>query len=241
MKILSANTGYFLGYGGAYTSYVKHPARAVIGSRREEEHLQKFLELVEREDPDVILLQEVDDGSIRTRKESQHQYLSERLPGYEGLFGTKYRGTVTPRLPMLRKLGNSVFYRNGEAENHRLNAGRKNLVQEVRTEDLNIYSLHLATAWQRTRRKQLEELEEITGQRERYTVAGDYNFLRGEKEIQSVEDMNGWTVRSPGPTFPASNPDQRLDLVSAPEDVQVENLERLENTFTDHRPITFEI
>lgn len=242
MKVLSFNTGYFLGYEGTHLDYLKNPGKSIVGSKQEKDNLKEFLELVEAENPDFVLVQEVDGGSIRTSTQSQHNYLDRRMPEkYSSCFCEKYRGVIYPRLPLFRYMGNSIFFSEGTAENHSLGIGRKNLVQEIKLEDFSIFSLHLSTFGQWIRRKQLEEIAQITEKRQGYVLAGDLNFHKGKKEIKHLEETLGNPVCSPGKTFPASNPSQKLDLVASSDNLRISNLEELGNRFSDHRPISFEI
>lgn len=109
MKVLSFNTGYFLGYKGTHIDYLKHPVKSIIGARDEESNLKEFLQIVNEENPDMILVQEVDGGSIRTSTESQHEYINRKISDrYSSCFSTKYRGYLYPKMPILRYMGNSV-------------------------------------------------------------------------------------------------------------------------------------
>lgn len=242
MKVLSFNTGYFLGYSGTYQEYLTDPLKGVKGSRNEYDNLQEFIDLVESEDPDFVLAQEVDGGSIRTNTSNQHAYLKDKLPEkYSSSFDTKYRGFLFPHAPMLRYMGNSVFFKQGAAEKHSLSIGRKNLVQEIRVNDLSIFSLHLSTLGGWVRKRQIKEISRILENRERYVLAGDLNLHKGRKELDYLEKTLGIPVHSPGKTFPAGNPDRKLDLVANSTEIRVENLQDLGERFSDHRPISFEI
>lgn len=241
MKILSFNTGYFLDYNRTHTDYLKRPWKSLLGSKREKENLDRFCELVDSVDPDAVLTQEVDGGSVRSSLKGQQNYLSEKLDPFNSAFHQKYRGKLFPRLPMLRFMGNSVFFRNGTVENHELSIGRKNLVQELKIDGISIFSLHLSTFGGWVRRRQLEEIHELAQGRDDYVLAGDLNFHKGRREINYLEKLLGQKVHSPGETFPAKRPNRKLDLVTASEGLKIENLEMLNETFSDHRPILFEL
>lgn len=242
MKILSFNTGYFLGYSGTYEGYLKHPLRGLLGSGTEYDNLDSFVRLIEDEKPDLVLTQEVDGGSLRTSTEGQHLYLDKKLPNkYSSRFDSKYRGFLFPNTPMLKHMGNSVFYNRGSAEKHSLSIGRKNLVQEIRMDELSVFSLHLSTFGKWVRKRQIKQVAEIAKSREDYVIAGDLNLHTGAPEIEYLEKILESPVYSPGETFPAGNPTRKLDLVASSEDVKLRNLKDLGNRFSDHRPISFEI
>lgn len=242
MKVLSFNTGYFLGYEGSYLDYLKRPWIGVIGSGEEYTNLDRLVDLVDSEDPDFVLLQEVDGGSMRTSTNGQNNYLQEKIPKkYMCEFHRKYRGLLFPRLPVFRFMGNAVFYTDGKVINHALSTGRKNLVQEIKLNDLSIFSLHLSNVGGWIRKKQLEEIKHIAEKRENYVLSGDLNFHKGKKERQKLEKSLSNPVRSPGKTFPSKNPAKKLDLVTSSDNVKIKNLEQLGDKFSDHRAIKFEL
>jgi len=140
VKILSFNTGYFLGYTGTPFDYLKNPLKSFKGSSKTEyNNLDEFLSILEAEEPDFVLTQEVDGGSIRTSTESQHQYIASRISKeYDSKFNTKYRGILFPRAPMLRYMGNSVFFKQ-ELLKTFTKYREENLVQEIKLEDFSIF------------------------------------------------------------------------------------------------------
>ena len=138
-------------------------------------------------------------------------------------------------------MGNAVFYKKGDVINHELDNGRKNLVQEIKTQEFSLFSLHLATFGGWIRKNQLEQIRELAEKRNSYLLAGDLSFHKGRKEIEDLEENLGNPVHSPGKTFPANNPKKKLDLVTASENIKISNLKQHGNRFSDHRPFTFEI
>lgn len=241
MKVLSFNTGYFLGYTGTPFDYLRNPLKSVTGSRSEYDNLQEFMDIVKSEEPDFILTQEIDGGSIRTSTTNQHEYVASKIPQqYSSKFNTKYRGSLFPRAPVLRYMGNSVFYKEGSAEKHSLSIGRKNLVQEIKLDNFSIFSLHLSTFGEWIRKQQIKEIVQIAKNRQDYIIAGDLNLHKGAKEINYLEKKLGNPLYSPGKTFPARKPTRKLDLVASSENIEINNLKDLGNRFSDHRPISFE-
>ncbi|MFB6115093.1 MAG: hypothetical protein ABEK04_02285, partial [Candidatus Nanohalobium sp.] len=97
MKILSLNAGYFLGYDGTMSDYIRHPLRAVKGDKfLTSQKVQGFSQLVESERPDAVLMQEVDQGSIRTFRSAEPGVFSSRLSGsFESFAATKYSGLLS--------------------------------------------------------------------------------------------------------------------------------------------------
>lgn len=241
MKILTFNTGYFLDYDGTHIDYLKRPWKSITGSEKEKSNMDEFLEIVRSENPDTVLIQEVDGGSLRSSFNGQYNYLAQRMDGFNSEFHTKYRGRLFPKIPMFRFMGNMVFFREGKVENHELHSGRKNLAQEIKMEEFSIFSLHLSTFGGWIRKRQLEEIKKIAEKREEYVLAGDLNFHKGRKEIIHLKELFKNKVISPGKTFPAKEPSQKLDLITSSKGLKVKNVKELGNRFSDHRPVTFEI
>lgn len=239
MKLLSLNAGYFLGFDGTLRDYVKHPLRTVVGSSvKSSLSVEKFNMLVEDVDPEAVLLQEIDQGSVRSSSSSVpgslEKQLSEEFTAYPH---TKYGGFVG-RLPFASKMSNSILTKQGNVENYFLESGTKNLVQELSLNGLSIFSVHLSRFRSKVREKQVKEISEIAEKRDRYIVAGDFNFLN-KSERTRAEEILGQKI-SPGKTFPAKNPSKPLDMVFKSENISVE-AESLDKSISDHRPIVIEV
>ncbi|MFB6145561.1 MAG: endonuclease/exonuclease/phosphatase family protein [Candidatus Nanohaloarchaea archaeon] len=241
MRVLSFNTGYFLGYSGKHLDYLKRPQKSILPPSKEDDNFQLFFSLVDRTEPDIVLLQEVDGGSIRTSTDGQDQYISHKLNGYQGGFANKYRGSIFSSLPMLRYMGNMVLYREGEYREHRLSIGRKNLVQEIELEGLSVFSLHLSTIGGWIRKRQMKEFRDILDDRDRFVVAGDMNLHKGREEQLKIEKILGRPINSPGKTFPSSAPAKELDLVVNSENLKINRLKKHDSHFSDHKPVSFEV
>ncbi len=242
MKVISFNTGYFLGYTGKYREYLTKPHVGLFGSKEQESYLEEFASLVHREEPDIVLNQEIDGGSFRSNSVDQSNVLEEKLgKKFDLKFGKKYRGELFPRFPILRFMGNSLMHKNGSVKNHYLDSGRKGLVQELKLENTSIYSVHLATFGRWTRRKQIDQLDNLIDKERNFVISGDFNFHTGEKEINYIEEKIGCEVKSPGDTFPSGNPRKNLDIIAHSREIDLKNSEVMSESFSDHRPISFEI
>lgn len=239
MKLLSLNAGYFLGFDGTLRDYVRHPLRTVIGSSVESSlSAEKFNMLVDDVDPEAVLLQEIDQGSIRSSSTSVPSSLENQLSEeFRAHPHTKYGGLVG-NLPFTSKMSNSILTKNGNVENHFLDNGTKNLVQELSLNGVSIFSVHLSRFGGRVRKNQIKEIAEITERRDSYIVAGDFNFMK-DSEITHAEDALGQKI-SPGKTFPAKNPSKALDMAFKSGNISVE-AKSLDKSISDHRPIVIEI
>lgn len=251
MKLLSCNAGYLLDYEGSYHEYVLRPHRGLIGSREAEERaLSQLVELITEEQPDIVGLVEVDQGSVRTRTDGQVADIARRL-GRRGLdyrshAATKYGDGVIASLPVLQYLANGVLVDGDyETRTHYLETGPKRLVIEVSTPEVSIFSAHLAMSG-RTRRSQLRELAALVTERERAVVAGDFNAYNGLDEVAAAFEGTDMTVYNPGETVPPRPLDsvvtdtRTLDFFIAPSEMAVPRCEVLDVQVSDHRPIVME-
>ncbi len=95
MKILTCNAGYLLGYQNVLWGYVPPPVGSVLGdSETERQKLAQLVSVIDSEQPDVVSLLEVDQGSHRTATAGQYRTLinslHERELPYEGTVANKY-------------------------------------------------------------------------------------------------------------------------------------------------------
>lgn len=239
MKILSLNAGYFLGYDGTVKDYLRHPVRAVKGDRfLTTQKVQSFCELIEDVEPNAVLMQEVDQGSIRGFRCARPEVLSESLgESFQSSAATKYSGFLS-ETPFTDKMSNAILFKEGDVENHHLMNGRKSLVQELKLDSLNVFSVHLSRFRKDIREKQLKEIYEIVSNREKFIVAGDFNFHR-DGEASKAENLLDADRNAPGNTFPTGELSKGLDMAfSSGLKVTCSSLDR---SISDHRPVVIEV
>lgn len=248
MEVLSLNAGHFLGYDGRLGSYLRHPLRPVFGDGTVElARIREFADVAADIDPDAILLQEVDCGSIRTTTSCQVARLAAGLEGaYDIATAPKYRGPLVPHLPILCDLCHGVLHQGGRVRSHYIETGIRSLVQELRLGDVSCFSVHLANTGHDLRRtdvraRQFEELAELVEAHDRYVIVGDFNLHGGPREMELLDDTIEGEVVSPGPTFPSTAPQHALDLAVVAPTVEIETCAVVETTVSDHYPITVEI
>ena len=252
MKLLSCNVGYLLDYEGSYHEYLLRPHRGLVGSRvAEERAITQLVDVIVEEQPDVVGLLEVDQGSVRTRTDGQVADIAARLGehglSYQSYAATKYgNGGFIPSLPMLQYLANGVLLKDDYTITpHYLETGPKRLVVEVSTPTADIFSTHLAMSG-RARRNQLRELAKLVSDREYPVVAGDFNAYNGLDEVRDIFEGMGLIVYDPGETVPARPLDtvvtstRTLDFFIAPREMTVSRCEVIDEQISDHRPIIME-
>lgn len=203
--------------------------------------LTRTAELIRRLEPDLVVLQEIDNGVERSGGTDQMAVLSE-LTGLQAAFGAfmpyqggQYGMGLMSRLPIV------------ETENHRLPEGaepRSALAARVRLPgggELVLCNVHLYAS-QEQRLAQARELASIYEDLEDPMVlAGDFNSEPGSVVMELVEEH--WTQTDKGLdrlTFPSDRPEREIDfLLFRPrgrfEVVSVDVLD--EPLVSDHRPL----
>jgi endonuclease/exonuclease/phosphatase family metal-dependent hydrolase len=191
---------------------------------------------------DIIGLQEVDAGSIRSSYVNQTKYLAEKA-------GFPYWTHQTNR-----RLGHIAQHSNGlvsnytpmDIENHRLPGkvpGRGALVARFGTEQshLVVVMIHLALG-RKARAIQLGYIAELVKSNEHVVVMGDMNCQPDSDELLSLIAQTGLGAPVGGlNTYPSWNPRRKLDHILVSPSLSVENVEVLPFTYSDHLPISMEV
>ena len=123
IRILSWNTGY--GALGDNADFFMDGGKGVItsDSPRVTANLNGIAEFIASEDPDLILLQEVDLSSKRSFYINQTQFYRDQFPDFQNTFAYNYRALYVPYpLPTLGKVesGLQTFSRFGFREAERI-------------------------------------------------------------------------------------------------------------------------
>jgi endonuclease/exonuclease/phosphatase family metal-dependent hydrolase len=255
MRILSSNIGYLLDYTGGLSEYLLAPHRALVGDTAAEERAtERLVDVVAAEEPDVVCLTEIDQGSIRTTTEDQIQqvadHLDERGLSYRTRVETKY-GDTNPlsRLPMLRHLSNGMLVRESLETRtiaHFLETGTKRLVIETQVGDLSVLLTHLSMG-SRSRRRQLRELADLIGRRDEVVLCGDFNVYQGLGELDEFTRTTGLDLQVPGETVPRRPFDslvtetRALDLFLTSPSIDIDRCTVLDVQVSDHRPVVLDV
>jgi endonuclease/exonuclease/phosphatase family metal-dependent hydrolase len=253
MKVLSCNAGYLLDYDGSLSGYVLRPHRAVVGSERAERRaLDRLVDVIADEQPDVVSLVEVDQGSLRTATDGQVAAIAaacrERGLEYRAHADSKYgEEGVLATLPVLEELSNGLLLRDShEAHTHYIETGPKRLVNEVElAPGLSLFVVHVAMRGS-TRRQQLEEIHGLVSDRDSAVVCGDFNAYDGLDELEVLTEA-GMTLHNPGETVPKRPFDfvvtetRTLDLFLTTPDIAVSRCDVIDVQISDHRPVVLEL
>ncbi len=210
-------------------------------SARNLERISAFLKELK---PDLVGLVEVDLGSYRTGWKNQAQLLAKSL-GHYHTHAVKYEETsFWSSLPVLGKQGNAFLARDRIRNEtfHFLERGMKRLVMELELEHVTVYLVHLALG-SRARHHQLGALYNLVkGTKKPYVVAGDFNALWGEREIDLFLAASGLqnANREHRPTFPSRNPSRHLDFILYSKEILIRDFRIPQVPFSDHLPLVLD-
>lgn len=212
--------------------------------RRTADNLGQIIPFIDRLDPDVIGLLEVDEGSWRADRHNQAETIADALGHYHTCRCKYGAASVAHLIPLLNKQGNAFITRNTIANErfHYLEKGMKRLVIELELENVVIFLVHLALTF-RARHKQLNHLYSlVTGTGKPSIVAGDFNAWWGDKEIQlflaatKLANANQQNT----PSFPSWSPRRQLDFVLHSPEIRPVRFWMPSVSYSDHLPLVFD-
>ena len=224
-----------------FRHYVTHSWKHVLPHSACLQNLDNIAAIVH--DYDVVGLQEVDAGSLRSYFINQVEYLSQRavfpywyhqtnrIRGKRAQDVNVLLSRVTPtevidyRLPGVIPGRGAIFLRFG-----------------TRKEPLVVLLVHLALS-RRARLKQLAFLIELVNEYPHVVVMGDFNCELQSREIQTL--LANTRLRAPMGnglnTFPSWRPFRNIDHILVTPSLKTANPRVLHYTYSDHLPITLDI
>ena len=240
IKFLLYNIRYGTGTGMSYhlpfpfTGYFRNSSR----------NTGRILSFIKEENPDIIGLVEVDEGSYRSRKVNQAEWIAREL-GYDHVYQSKYgKKSLARRMPVLNRQGNA-FITNRAIETlqfHFFKTGVKKLVIELEFDSFIIFLVHLSLKY-RHRQHQLTNLYTLFSEvKKPMIVAGDFNAFWGTQELElfmAAGNLVNANVEG-APTFPSFAPKRELDFVLHSPTIKMKRFSVCPVKFSDHRPIICE-
>ncbi len=239
LKLLSYNiqTGTSTNH---YRHYLTRSWRHLLPNSERMENLSNIARLIT--EYDVIGLQEVDAGSLRSGFINQTEYIAEKAQ-----FPYWYHQTN-------RNLGKLAQHSNGivsrlrprSIDEHQLpgpikGRGAMFVYYGDPANPLVIVILHLALG-RRTRLRQLSYVAEILQQYEHVIVMGDLNCGSNSMEVKLL--INNARLTEPKHdllTFPSWSPERNIDHILVSPTLDVVNVSVLNYTYSDHLPIAMEV
>jgi endonuclease/exonuclease/phosphatase family metal-dependent hydrolase len=222
-----------------FHEYVTKSWKHLLPLRERISNLNRIATLVHSYD--LVGLQEVDSGSLRTGFLDQTEYLAHRAR-----FPYWYR-QVNRSLGKIAQHSNGVLSRIRPhcIDEHKLPGlrGRGAMLVELKTnrEPLLVCIMHLALG-KRARRLQLGYISELVGEYPQLVVMGDFNCGIDSDELQKL--VHNTHLRLPFEnlmTFPSWRPNRKFDHILISESLTLKKTRVLEHTHSDHLPICVEI
>lgn len=191
---------------------------------------------------DVVGLQEVDGGSLRSAFVDQTEYLAH-LASYP-----HWHKQINRELGSLARHSNGLLsrLRPDSVSEHKLPGlpGRGALLAEFPTssgEPLAVCVLHLALGW-RARKRQLAYLVDLAKQYRFAVLMGDFNCGCRSASLRGAIDRSGLRgLDCELKTFPSWRPDRSLDHILVSPDLRIERARVLDYALSDHLPISMEV
>ena len=239
LKLLSYNIQAGIA-ANSYRHYLTHSWKHVLPCPKRLDNLGRIATLIGGFD--IVGLQEVDGGSLRSGFINQTEYLA-----IEGRFPYWYDQT-NRNLGKFAQHSTSVLSRLCPAEVVEVKLpgmipGRGALTVRYGHGDdaLILVVAHLALG-RRARFRQLECIAEIIRDYRHVIVMGDMNCGSESPEIDWL--VKRTILREPThhlPTFPSWRPSRNLDQILVSPSLRVERIEALNHPFSDHLPIVMEV
>jgi len=238
LKLLSFNVQAGIGTQ-AFGDYITGSWKHFVAHPRSVENIERIAEIVRGYD--VVALQEVDGGSLRSRNLNQlvhmatkadfpfwHQQLNRNL-GRLGQFSNGLLSRFVPyhiedhRLPGLPGRG-AIIARYGHPDNPLIMVG-----------------VHLALG-EKYRNAQLAYLSRLLKQYQHVIIMGDFNCLPEQLERSPLAELDLVMPDDPLLTYPSWAPDRHIDHILLSPSLKVASREVLSDCrLSDHLPVATEI
>lgn len=214
--------------------------------------LKAVADVISRESPDVVVLQEVDKYTVRSGKDSHQAKDLAVLTGmYYHFAGASFKSEGEQGQAILSKypIKNAESYKlplpkasNGETRSLAV------IVVEVEGVDIVFMNVHLDHRSDSDREYQIKQVLEHTKKLEEYPIifGGDFNMRPNNENFKLIEEQFATVVENHPLTFPQINPRTTLDYIllnkKASELFNVEKYYTVDERYaSDHLPLIIEL
>lgn len=223
-----------------YAHYVTRSWQHVIPAPSRMDNLDGIAEVLG--EYDIVGLQEVDTGSLRSGFINQAKYLAQRS-GFPHVFDQNNR-----RIGVISQHSNAVLSRvcPSHINEHKLPGVPGRGVLEVafgRDKDgLRLFIVHLALG-KRSRLRQIVFLANLVSNYNHVILMGDLNCCSASQEMALLLELTHFNEPSTTNlhTFPSWRPNRQLDHILVSPSIAIKNIFVLKHTFSDHLPIAIEV
>lgn len=222
-------------------SYNIHHGRNLFGRYS----LDEIAEVIKNSNADIIGLQELDNGVVRSRFQDQIKYLSEKLSmeyvyGFNhNVLGGMYGNGVLSKFPI-------ESYENFHLPSGREQRGLLNTTINVEGKQLNFLVTHLGLN-QQERQRQVNAISNyIDTFNNQVILVGDFNARADSEEIQLLSKRlvdTAYTTGNKEPTFDLPVLSGRIDYIFLDQSINLKTYKVIKSRASDHYPIvvTFEL
>lgn len=237
LRLLSYNIQAAIGTR-SFHHYITRSWRHVLPDWRGLQRLDRIAQVLAHYD--LVSLQEVDGGSLRSGFVNQVSYLAD-LARFEYWYQQ-----------LNRDLGKLGQYSNGvlsrfvpyEIEDHKLPGlkGRGAIVARYGDADnsLILVNLHLALS-EKARFRQLDYVRELIQHHEHVIVMGDMNCRSDQILDTPLRDTHLTQVNGEHHTYPSWRPTRNIDHILVSPSLKINHVKVLDYDYSDHRPIAMEV
>ncbi|MGD2138240.1 MAG: endonuclease/exonuclease/phosphatase family protein [Gammaproteobacteria bacterium] len=225
---------------GRYRHYVTHSWKHLLPHAKRFSNLDRIAHLIS--DYDIVGLQELDAGSLRSGYVNLAQYLSERsgIPFWYDQTNRRIGRIASHSMGLLSRFNPT------EIVEHRLpgripGRGALFIRYGTRQDSLVVLILHLALG-RRARLRQLDYISDIVNEYRHVILMGDLNFPSQSTEMEYL--INRTLMREPFHglhTFPSWRPQRNIDHILVTPTLQVDNVKALNYSLSDHLPVEMQI
>ncbi len=235
---------YNISYGAGIGPQLHFPFPYAGHLKKTEKNFKQILQFIQSVNPDIIGLVEVDHGSFRSGNNNQADIIAKQLD-YFPVFESKYlNGSLARKMPLMNKQGNAILVKNKVISKnfYYFTKGIKRLVIEVELENFVVFLVHLSLKF-RHRHSQLTELYSIVKKKEKpVIVAGDFNALWGEEELELFLAATGLKSANhkAKPSYPSTAPKRQLDYICHSPEVKTKSFKIPKVKLSDHAPLIWD-
>jgi len=227
-------------YTRQFSEYVTNSWKHLLPHRERLHNLNRISNMLR--EFDLVGLQEVDAGSLRSGFIDQTEYLAQ-----QARFPFWYK-QVNRNLGKLAQHSNGVLSRLRPARitEYKLPGlpGRGLVMVELETSDQEVLAvcvLHLALGW-RARRRQLVHIRELTARYPYLVLMGDFNCDSGSASLRALvraAELRGLDYDLK--TFPSWRPRRNLDHILVSDRLRILDARVIDYPLSDHLPLSMKV